>query len=152
MEINTISVIGSGTMGNGIAHVCGLNGFNTFLVDIDMDLFDNAVNNIELNLSKQLCKGLISKKQKSSCLNNITTTMSINDIIDSDLVIEAIPENQKIKESLKTRLPPSKTKESYLEERERKTPASFEEDLNKTASKYSWFPHNTHWHRSKHIF
>ena len=100
MEINNISVIGSGTMGNGIAHVCGLNGFNTFLVDIDMDLLDNAVNNIELNLSKQLSKGLISKKQKNSCLNNITTTMSINDIIDSDLVIEAIPENQKIKENL----------------------------------------------------
>ena len=100
MEINTISVIGSGTMGNGIAHVCGLNGFNTFLVDIDMDLLDNAVDNIELNLSKQLSKGLISKKQKNSCLNNITKTISINDIIDSDLVIEAIPENQKIKENL----------------------------------------------------
>tara|TARA_Y100001970_G_scaffold284699_1_gene402620 strand:+ start:988 stop:1839 length:852 start_codon:yes stop_codon:yes gene_type:complete len=100
VEINTISVIGSGTMGNGIAHVCGLNGFNTFLVDIDMDLLDNAVDNIELNLSKQLSKGLISKKQKNSCLNNITKTISINDIIDSDLVIEAIPENQKIKENL----------------------------------------------------
>tara|TARA_Y100000590_G_scaffold275753_1_gene309596 strand:+ start:985 stop:1836 length:852 start_codon:yes stop_codon:yes gene_type:complete len=100
MAINTISIIGSGTMGNGIAHVCALNGFKTYLVDISEGLLHNAMSNIESNLSKQLSKGSISEDQKNICLNNITTTTLINDIVDTDLVIEAIPENQKIKENI----------------------------------------------------
>ena len=100
MAIKIISVIGSGTMGNGIAHVCALNGFKTYIVDINKDLLHNAVKNIECNLAKQLSKGVISDDQKNICLNNISTTMLIDDIVDSDLVIEAVPENQRIKESI----------------------------------------------------
>ena len=52
-----IAVIGSGTMGNGIAHVSALSGYSVFLVDIKRELLDNAVNTISKNLQKQLSKG-----------------------------------------------------------------------------------------------
>jgi len=93
----TIAVIGSGTMGNGIAHVSALSGYSVFLVDINSELLGKAINKISANLEKQVIKGIISKQQKVATLNVIVTTVNMPDIKNADLVIEAAPENQDIK-------------------------------------------------------
>ena len=93
----TIAVIGSGTMGNGIAHVSALSGYSVFLVDINSELLEKAINKISTNLEKQVIKGIISEQQKVEVLNVIVTTINMTDIKNADLVIEATPENQDIK-------------------------------------------------------
>ena len=96
----TIAVIGSGTMGNGIAHVAALSGYLVFLVDIKKEFLDKAANTISTNLLKQLDKGLISESQKKDALNSINMTTNIADIANADLVIEAVPENVDIKNEI----------------------------------------------------
>ena len=96
----TIAVIGSGTMGNGIAHVAALSGYKVFLVDIDNGLLDKAISVIAKNLQKQLEKKVISDIEKSNALNFITTTIDMSDIKDVDLVVEAAPENIDIKSKI----------------------------------------------------
>ena len=96
----TIAVIGSGTMGNGIAHVAALSGYKVFLVDIHNDLLDKAISVIAKNLQKQLEKKVISDIQKNNALNSIKTTIEILDIKDVDLVVEAAPENIDIKSKI----------------------------------------------------
>ena len=95
-----ISVIGSGTMGNGIAHVSALSGYSVFLVDIKNELLEKAISKISTNLQKQVDKGIISEGQKVESLNAITTTVNISDIKNADLAIEATPENQDIKNKI----------------------------------------------------
>ena len=72
-----ISVIGCGTMGNGISHVCALNGFNVFLVDLNQEILDSSIMKIDNNLNKQLNRGKITAEEKKMALNNITTTLLI---------------------------------------------------------------------------
>ena len=100
MSKQVIAVIGSGTMGNGIAHVSALSGHDVFLLDINKKLLSNALDTINSNLNRQLSKGIISEESKEAALNNIKTTSNINDIADSDLVIEAVPEKYDLKASL----------------------------------------------------
>ena len=100
MDKQVIAVIGSGTMGNGIAHVSALSGHSVFLLDINKKLLSNALDTINSNLSRQLSKGVISEESKEAALKNIKTTSNINDIADSDLVIEAVPEKYDLKASL----------------------------------------------------
>ncbi len=95
-----IAVIGSGTMGNGIAHVSALSGYSVFLVDIKNELLENATNKISANLQKQVAKEIVSEQQKREALNAITTTINISDIKNADLVIEAAPENKNIKNKI----------------------------------------------------
>ena len=95
-----IAVVGSGTMGNGIAHVAALSGYLVFLVDIKKEFLDKAANTISTNLLKQLDKGLISESQKKDALNSINMTTNIADIANADLVIEAVPENVDIKNEI----------------------------------------------------
>ena len=95
-----IAVIGSGTMGNGIAHVSALSGYSVFLVDIKDELLEKATNKISINLQKQVAKEIISEQQKMEALNAITTTVNISDIKSADLVIEAAPENRSIKNKI----------------------------------------------------
>ena len=99
-----IAVIGSGTMGNGIAHVSALSGYSVFLVDINNELLKKAMNKISINLQKQVEKKIISEQRKVKALNAIVTTVDMVDIKNSDLVIEAAPENQGIKNKIFTEL------------------------------------------------
>lgn len=101
MAINTISVIGSGTMGNGIAHVCAQFGFKVALIDISQLALDKAIQTIQKNLDRQVQKGVLSEELKIQTLANITTYTSIKDgAYASDLVIEAASENFSIKEKI----------------------------------------------------
>jgi 3-hydroxybutyryl-CoA dehydrogenase len=96
--MNNISVIGAGTMGNGIAHVFAQNGFNVTIVDISLAQLDRAVATITKNLDRQVSKGSITEEQKISTLEKINTNSNIIDgVKEADLVIEAATENQELK-------------------------------------------------------
>ncbi|WP_443943691.1 3-hydroxyacyl-CoA dehydrogenase family protein [Pedobacter sp. AW1-32] len=96
--IKNISVIGSGTMGNGIAHTFAQFGFSVKLVDINQSALDAALNTIVKNLDRQITKGHLTEQQKYDTLNNIETYTSISDgVKTADLVVEAATENADLK-------------------------------------------------------
>jgi len=93
-----ISVIGAGTMGNGIAHVFAQAGFKVTIVDVSLSQLDRAVATITKNLDRQLAKGSITEEQKAATLSNITTQSNmITGVKDAALVVEAATENVKLK-------------------------------------------------------
>lgn len=99
--MQNISVIGSGTMGNGIAHVFAQNGHKVALIDISQDALNKALATIEKNLDRQIKKELISEDDKKSTLNNITTFTDIpSGVKEADLVVEAATENIDLKLSI----------------------------------------------------
>ena len=84
--MNKIGIIGAGTMGNGIAHVFALYGYNVTLVDVSDNILKNAFKTIEKNLNKQLNKNLINNKKLIDTLNNIRLSTNVNSFKTSDLV------------------------------------------------------------------
>lgn len=98
MEIKKVTVIGSGTMGNGIAHVFAQYGYNVILNDIKQEFLDRGLQTITGNLDRQIKKGILTEEQKKNTLANITTTLSLSDAVkNADIVIEAATENKQIK-------------------------------------------------------
>lgn len=98
MDINKIAVIGGGTMGNGIAHVFALNGFEVFLTETSEIFLDKAINNITSNLDRQVKKQVITEAQKSKTLSRIKKVVGVQNIpSDVNLIIEAIFENKDAK-------------------------------------------------------
>ena len=95
-----IAVIGSGTMGNGIAHTAAQSGFKTLLVDINQGQLDKALSTIDKNLDRQVNKEIISQSDKQQILNNISLGTNMNSCKEIDLVIEAIPEKYDLKVSV----------------------------------------------------
>lgn len=100
MEIKNISVIGSGTMGNGIAHVFAQYGYNVTLIDIKQEFLDKGVATITKNLGRMVEKEKISEEQKNATLANIKTSLKLEDAKDSELVVEAASENFDVKKSI----------------------------------------------------
>ena len=99
--MKNIAVIGSGTMGNGIAHVFAQNGFSVALIDIRQDALDRAINTIGTNLDRMVTKGTIDAAAKASTLQNITTFTDLQSgVANADLVVEAATENIEIKLNL----------------------------------------------------
>ncbi len=93
-----ISVIGAGTMGNGIAHHFAQYGFAVTLIDVSATQLDKAMATITKNLDRQLAKGIVTEEQKRSALENITTHSSLAEgVKEADLIIEAATENEAIK-------------------------------------------------------
>ncbi len=93
-----ISVIGAGTMGNGIAHVFAQNGFKVTIVDVSLAQLDRAVATITKNLDRQLTKGSITAEQKDATLANISINSHLIDgVKNASLVIEAATENAELK-------------------------------------------------------
>ena len=95
-----IGVIGSGTMGNGIAHTFALNGYQVLLHDIKEEFLERGLSTIKKNLNRFLDKGKITKEDISLTLNNISTTISLEEMKNRDLIIEAATENLDIKSSI----------------------------------------------------
>ncbi|MCR9015739.1 3-hydroxybutyryl-CoA dehydrogenase [Aquiflexum gelatinilyticum] len=96
--MNKISVIGSGTMGNGIAHVFAQYGHQVSLIDVQQAALDKALSTISKNFDRQVAKGSISEEDKSAALGRILTFTSLGDgVKDADLVIEAAIENLQVK-------------------------------------------------------
>jgi 3-hydroxybutyryl-CoA dehydrogenase len=104
MDIKNISVIGSGTMGNGIAHVFALFGYKVTLIDIKDEFLEKALNTIKANLERQVRKETITGEQLEKTLSSIRTSVNLADAKDSELVVEAATENYEIKKSIFSQL------------------------------------------------
>ena len=99
--MNTITVIGAGTMGNGIAHVFAQNGFKVYLVDTNPSILEKAYSTITKNLDRMVLKETITKDKKEETLGNlILETNLLLAAPKSDLVVEAVSENFVIKEKI----------------------------------------------------
>ena len=100
-EMRHMTVIGAGTMGNGIAHVFAQQGFRVVLTDIRQDFIDRGMAAIAGNLDRQVRKGIVTVEQKQSTLAAISTTTDLTSAAASaDLVIEAATENLAVKSSI----------------------------------------------------
>ena len=107
MDIKKIAVIGGGTMGNGIAHLFAMKGFEVNLVEMKEELADKALATISRNLNRQIKKEMISEDDKKSILGRINKIIGVeNTPADVDLVIEAIFENKDVKLSILNTLQP----------------------------------------------
>src|SRR5687767_13054105 len=96
--IKTISVIGAGTMGNGIAHVFAQNGFKVNLIDVSQAQLTKAMETIRKNLERQLSKGNITEEVRDTTIGNIQITPDLSQgVKQSDLVVEAATENVDLK-------------------------------------------------------
>ena len=98
--MNIVGIIGAGTMGNGIAHSCMINGFDTVLIDINDELLKKGMIVIQKNISRQVAKEKITQKDMDSALNRIKMTTEMDDLKDCDIVIEAATENFEIKKKI----------------------------------------------------
>lgn len=97
MEIKNITVIGSGTMGNGIAHTFAMFGYRVLLIDIKQEFLERGLKTIKGNLERQLKKGVIDESKLNQTLSNIKTSTELSDAANSELVIEAATEDFEIK-------------------------------------------------------
>ncbi len=100
MEIKKIGIIGAGQMGNGIAHVMALAGYDVVLNDINQQSLDAAVSSIQKNLTRQASRGKISEADVSAAMARIATTLALSDVGATDLVIEAATERETIKQAI----------------------------------------------------
>jgi 3-hydroxybutyryl-CoA dehydrogenase len=96
--MKNIAVIGSGTMGNGIAHLFAQMGHRVSLIDINQDALDRALQTIGKNMDRQVGKGVLSAEEKTSSLNRIQSFTALEEgVKNADLVVEAATENIEIK-------------------------------------------------------
>ena len=100
MKIQSVGVIGAGTMGNGIAQVCAAAGLQVVMLDINQAAVDRGLEQIGKSLDRLVKKGSLTSEAKVSCLNLIKGSTAYQDLNGLDLVIEAATENQAIKEKI----------------------------------------------------
>jgi 3-hydroxybutyryl-CoA dehydrogenase len=100
MSIERIGVIGAGQMGNGIAHVLSLAGYDVVLEDINADQLGNATAIIQKNMQRQLARGLIKEEEIKPALARIHPSQSLEGMRDRDLVIEAATEDEAVKRKI----------------------------------------------------
>ncbi|MGH8389462.1 MAG: 3-hydroxybutyryl-CoA dehydrogenase [Pseudomonas sp.] len=97
MNLQNIGVIGAGTMGNGIAQVCALAGFNVTLIDISESALQKALATVGKNLDRQIAKQTLTPEQKNIALDKIRISTDYSSLQDAQLVIEAATENLELK-------------------------------------------------------
>lgn len=100
MEIKSIGIIGAGQMGSGIAHVCALAGYHVVLNDMNQQALDGAITLIERNMARQVSKDQIAEADKNTAISHITVTLTLADLGQTDLVIEAATERESIKTAI----------------------------------------------------
>ena len=100
MDIKSVSVIGAGQMGSGIAQVIAGKGFEVRLYDISRDALDKSLANIDKNLNRAIGRSILSENDKKRTLKNITAVTSLADCGSVDLVIEAATERESIKQAI----------------------------------------------------
>jgi 3-hydroxybutyryl-CoA dehydrogenase len=100
MDIKRIGVVGAGQMGNGIAHVLALAGYDVLLNDINGEALESAVARIDKNIERQVQKGAVSAIDKADAMARITTTLELTELGQTDLVIEAATEREEIKHKI----------------------------------------------------
>jgi 3-hydroxybutyryl-CoA dehydrogenase len=96
--MNRVSVIGAGTMGNGIAHLFAQNGFDVNLIDVSSEQLNTAMATITKNLDRQVAKNILTPESKDEALKRITTYTSLPEGVKfAELVVEAATENKELK-------------------------------------------------------
>lgn len=101
MDIQQIAVIGAGTMGNGIAHVCIQHGFSVTLIDLSIDALEKAQLQIQKNMDRQVKKEILTSEQATAALQLLTLSTHLESgVSNAQLVIEAATENPTIKKSI----------------------------------------------------
>ena len=96
--MKNISVIGAGTMGNGIAHVFAQNGFTVSLIDVNANQLEKALATISKNLDRQIAKSLLTEEDKKKTLSQLSTYSDITaGVQNADLIVEAATENIELK-------------------------------------------------------
>ncbi len=114
MEIKSVGIVGAGQMGNGIAHVMALSGYDVRLNDISSDAIDAALALITRNLDRQVTREKISSADRDSALSRIQATPDLAQVAQSDLVIEAATEREDIKHQIFEALLPNLKPETIL--------------------------------------
>ena len=100
MTVNRVGIVGAGQMGNGIAHVFALAGFDVQMNDINADALTAAVHLIDKNMVRQVSRDLITEDAKANALKRISTTTTLTDLGECDLIIEAATERETIKTAI----------------------------------------------------
>ena len=98
-QIQTIGVVGAGTMGQGIAQICALAGYKTILFDINAPVLDKARQTTETSLSKAVEKGKLTEAEKKETLERLCFSRNMTDVL-ADIIIEAVVERLEIKHSI----------------------------------------------------
>jgi 3-hydroxybutyryl-CoA dehydrogenase len=96
-ETKTIAILGAGTMGNGIAHVCARSGFNVLLYDIDQVSLYRGLDTIRTNIAREVAKQKLTQEQADEARSRITLTTSLKDLAPASLAIEAATERFNVK-------------------------------------------------------
>ncbi len=97
MDIQQIGVVGAGQMGNGIAHVLSLAGYDVVMTDISQDALDKGLALIKRNINRQVSREKVSAEDASAAMGRISTTLKLPDLGQTDLVIEAATERETVK-------------------------------------------------------
>jgi 3-hydroxybutyryl-CoA dehydrogenase len=100
MDIRQVGIVGAGQMGNGIAHVFALAGYDVLLNDISPDMLAKALATIEKNLDRQVSRGKITAEVKAAAQARIHTTLTLSDLGATDLIIEAATEKETVKQKI----------------------------------------------------
>ncbi|MFZ1727268.1 MAG: 3-hydroxybutyryl-CoA dehydrogenase [Albidovulum sp.] len=100
MEIKSVGIVGAGQMGNGIAHVFALAGFDVLLTDVSEDALKSAIALVDQNLERQVTRAKITAETKAAALARIKTTMTLTDLGQTDLIIEAATERETVKQKI----------------------------------------------------
>ena len=99
-EIRSVGIVGAGQMGNGIAHVFALAGYDVLLTDIAQESLDRALATIDRNIERQVARGKVSAEDKAAAMARIRTTLRLADLGPSDLIIEAATERETVKQAI----------------------------------------------------
>jgi 3-hydroxybutyryl-CoA dehydrogenase len=100
MSIQTIGIVGAGTMGNGIAHVCAKAGFNIVLLEVEQRFLDRGLAVLTKNLAREVEKGKLAAADRDAALARIQTTLKREDLAACQLIVEAASERFEIKQQL----------------------------------------------------
>ena len=114
MAINKVGVVGAGQMGNGIAHVFALAGYDVMMTDISADALAAAVALIDKNITRQVSKGVVTEEDKAAAMGRISTTQTLTDLGPCDLIIEAATERETVKQAIFDELLPHITPTTIL--------------------------------------
>jgi len=100
MAIESVGIVGAGQMGNGIAHVFALAGYQVLVTDISRESLDKAVALIDRNIARQVTKGKTTPAAKAAAMARIATTLKLADLGKCDLIIEAATERETVKQAI----------------------------------------------------
>ncbi len=98
--LKSVGIVGAGQMGNGIAHVIALGGYDVVMNDLSEDRLTAAMDEIRVNMTRQASRGQITSDEMDKALKRIRTTTNLADLKDVDLAIEAATEDEQVKRKI----------------------------------------------------